>query len=192
MKKVFFLILIFPLLQLACNKEYASCNSATYFNITGLEFIPAATDQNYFTYFLNDLDSAPFEKFYFSGQFQAEFYSLMLKPVFSIFSMAYADDPCPIPGWNGSEEKLAGIYLISLGKYNFNIKPGDTLKNNYRINNEPPSEYFAKNSQKILLQQLNINLLEKPDPNEFQSFKLIYKLTNGETYEVITPRFKLY
>ena len=195
MKKVFLLLLIFPLLQLACDNggDEFECSSGRYFNITGLELIPSASDENYFTFTLSELDSARFETFYFNGQLKADYYSLVSKPAFSFLPQAYARDidPC-LPGRDGSEEKLAGLYLISLGKYNANIQPGDTLKNNYRINNELPSEYLSKNGQKIKNQQLNITLTERPDPKELQSFKLIYKLTNGETYEVITPRFKLY
>ena len=193
MKKVFLLLLIFPLLQLACDQNEYKCDSSRFFNITGLELIPAFSDENYFAQTLKDLDSARFERFYLGGQLKAEYYSLIEKQPFSIFPKAYARDvdPCPISGYEGSEEKLAGLYLIALGKYNATIQPGDTLKTNYRINNQSPSEYLSQNSQKITSQQLTITLTEKPDPKEYQSFKLIYKLTNGETYELITPKIKL-
>jgi hypothetical protein len=67
--------------------------------------------------------------------------------------------------------------------------PGDTIKDNLVVNSLPVANYLG---QKIEFQQFTVKLSQKPDPKEYQSFKLIYKLTNGETYEATTPRFRLY
>ena len=191
MKKALLLLLIFPFIQVACEKSDFDCERSVFrhFDITGLEFTPSIVDGNVP---LREGDSVRFENFYFKGYLQANYYSSESGSGFSLLQQAYATAPCPVNGWNGSEEKLAGIYLISLGHYNATIQPGDTLKDGYRINNELPSEYISTNSQNIRWQQLTIKLTEKPAPEEYQSFKLIYQLTNGERYEATTPRFKLY
>ncbi|MFC5271435.1 hypothetical protein [Adhaeribacter terreus] len=197
MKKVALLLLIFPLLQLACDNGQECPQVNRFFNITGLGVKANSYElQNgsYINRNLNDLDSANFHDFYLTGTLKAEYYGVIPKPGLTIFPRAFARDvePCPSAGYKGSEEILAGFYMISLGKYNADFLPGDTLTNAILINSLPVSNYLIENSQQINFQEFTVKLKEKPDPKEYQSFKVIYKLKNGETYEVTTPRFKLY
>ena len=193
MKKVFLLLLIFPLLQLACDKD--ECKTSRYFNTIGVKLIPTAIEEkangivDYKAIYQDD--SAAFSQFYFDGYLNAEYYSKQSQPTFSAFTKAYATD-CANPGFDGSEEKVANVHLIALRYYNNNIHPGDTLKNAMLINDMPVAQYVAENSQHIKNQYFTIKLLQRPNRKEMQAFKLVYQLTNGETYEFYTPRFKLY
>ncbi|KAA9331114.1 hypothetical protein [Adhaeribacter soli] len=197
MKKIFWILLGFTALQFACEKEnYEGCDSAEHFNITGLELNARGTvqqpDGNGSGTVLKDQDEVPFNSFSLEGFLKADYYAFNTETSLSFFPKALATAPCPPPGWGGSEEELAGLCLISLGKFNADIQPGDTLQDVYWINNQTPEEYFSLHSQNIREQRLLIYFTQKPDPKEYQSFKLIYQLTNGETYEATTPRFKLY
>ena len=180
-------------MQLACDRD--ECKTSRFFNTVGVKLIPMAMEEkanghvDYKTIYKDD--SAVFTQFYFDGYLNAEYYSKQNQPAFSAFPKAYATD-CANPGFDGSEEKVANIYLIALGYYNDRIQPGDTLKNDILINDMPVAQYVSENSQHIKDQYFTIKLLQRPNRKEMQAFKLIYQLTNGETYEVITPRFKLY
>lgn len=196
MKKAFWILLSFNILQFACEKEnYGSCDEKPFFNISGIELqaigtIPQPNRMGSAT-ILKDQDEVPFASFYLDGTLKANYYATNKASRISFFPMAVATPPCPMPGWQGSKEQLAGIYLITLGNYNADFQPGDTLTDILRINNQPALEYMEENKLKINNQQLTLRLSEKPNPNEYQSFRLIYKLTNGETYESTTPGFKL-
>ncbi|HYK55399.1 MAG TPA: hypothetical protein VEV15_02905, partial [Flavisolibacter sp.] len=68
MKKVFLLLLIFPLIQLACEKEdYGSCENKPYFNITGIELNSVGKVQQPngagSETVLKDQDAVPFNSF---------------------------------------------------------------------------------------------------------------------------------
>jgi hypothetical protein len=195
MKKVLLLLVLFPLLQLACNQD--KCSSSRYFNTIGVKLIPKAlvTTANGITNdktIYND-DSVLFSQFFFDGYLDAEYYSRQAEPHVSLFPTAYAKDAeCANPGFDGSEEQIANVYLVALGYYNLDFQPGDTLKNAILINNKTVAQYVADNSPQIKDQYFTIKLTSRPNPKNMQAFKLIYQLTNGETYEIYTPRFKLY
>ena len=195
MKKVFLLLLFFPLLQLACDRD--GCKTSRYFNTVGVRLIPKAvittangmTDQKTI---YND-DSVLFSQFFFDGYLEAEYYSKRTEPASSFFPKAYARDlECANPGFDGSQEQVSKVYLVALGYYNMNFQPGDTLKNAFLINDKSVDQYVADNSQHIKDQFFTIKLLARPNPKQIQGFKLIYQLTNGESYEIYSPRFWIY
>ena len=191
MKKVFLLLLLFPLLQLACNRT--KCDGSRFFDVTGVRLIPMAKTGAKSTsgpITLYNQDSVAYANFYLDGYLNATYYS-KANTGFSFLPQAYATD-CAAPGFDGSEEKVANIYLVALGNFNNNFQPGDTLTNAFTINDKPAAQYISETNQQLKDQFFTIKLTQKPNPKQMQQFKLIYKLTNGESYEVFTPVIRIY
>ena len=197
MKKIFLLLLIIPLLQLACDRNNnEACESSRFFNVTGIRIIPMAsikrsTGQVYDKP-IYDGDSLHLNEYYLDGYLHAEYYSKINSRSFSFLPQALATSPCPNPGYDGSEEQLKNVSLIALGYFSKTIQPGDTMKNAFLMNNRPPSEYLTNNRQNIKDQYFTISLTQKPDSTNYQAFKVVYQLSNGETYEAFTPTVKFY
>jgi hypothetical protein len=193
MKKVFILFIGLILMEFACETE--TCKTSRFFNVTGMQVIPKATirltNGQVFDKSVREGDSLHLDQYYLDGYLNAEYYSQNTGSGFSFMPRAYATD-CVNPGYDGSEEQVKNISLISMGYYSKTIQPGDTMKNAFLINDKPASEYISKNSQKIKDQYFTISLTKGPDSTNYQAFKVVYQLTNGETYEYFTPTVKFY
>ncbi len=196
MKKVWVLLLVLATIHISCEKDTSSCDSQQYFDIIGLRAGSKYVKRNTAGVELGeeallDLDSVRLDQFFLEGYLEANYYAAA-KPAFSFLPQALATSPCPNPGFNGSQEKLGSFDLISLGNFSSRFPAGSSLNPVVLINDLPAATYISQNAEKIKHQFLKITLTEKPtNRKEYQAFKIIYSLQNGETYEVQTARFKL-
>lgn len=191
MKKLAATLITICLFTFGCDKCPPSKN---YFDIEGVHLqsdfnTMARTRPDFGSIYSKD--SVKFEYFTLHVFYNLRYYSLNQPKTFSFIPSAYALD-CPINGEGGTEEKIESLTLVALSDYNTNYKAGDTLNNIMNVNGLPVSK-FNKTKDQFDIDQLGflIDLTEKPDTTIKHSFKLIYKLQNGETYEAASEPIKI-
>ena len=92
-------------------------------------------------------------------------------------------------GDDGTSEKIESLTLLALSDYNAKYKTGDTLNAIVKVYGLPISKFIEY--QNIDEFGFNLDLTEKPDSSIKHSFKLVFKLQNGETYEAASQPIKI-
>lgn len=183
-----------------CKKELGSCPDALeYFNINGVDATVYSTfGSNGFDQQLYTNDSADIKNYYINCNYKVAYYSDNSLSFPSLFmNSAYALS-CPENGYNGSEEGLESVTVLTKNDFSSSFPAGDTINsivmatdgfNNYM----PLNQYVSNNGQVIRYTSVNIKLSEKPDNLSVpHGFTIIFKLKNGETYTVHTPEVYFY
>ena len=110
---------------------------------------------------------------------------------------------CVPEGHAGSKVGLDTLYIVTLNDYNSNYKANDTINKiillnewTYSLENynqfKSPAQYIQENNKSVKAKTFEIKFNEKPgDASSEQKFKIIYKLNNGRTFDVITSSVKL-
>jgi hypothetical protein len=106
---------------------------------------------------------------------------------------AYASK-CPRPGHQGSTENISDIVIVSNNPFLSTSNSSDTLSQFFNISGfvgnqsiKPTDLVTYVSTQPRALNTLNLTLKVKPTGSNEHKFTIIYKQTNGEIYEVITP-----
>jgi len=191
MKKLNATLITICILTFGCDR----CpQTEKYYDIEGVhlqnEFNSLARTNPNFEAFYSQ-DSVKFEYFTLKTSYSLRYYSLQQQNAFSFIPAAYALD-CVEPGNGGTKEKIESLTLLALSDYNSRFKTGDTLNAIINVNGLSVSNYIENQNQfTVDLFGFLINLTEKPDTAVKHSFKLIYKLQNGEIYEAESQPIKI-
>lgn len=124
------------------------------------------------------------------------------KPFFSLISSAYACTCLP-PGWNGSNEIIQELNIITMNDYDSLHKAGDSLNDILSIiplgfgNDEQVAltDYLQIDSLNVTRESYRFRLQQGPSENAIFQVKLVSTLRNTdgreENYEIESPSIRL-
>lgn len=119
---------------------------------------------------------------------------------FSTMASAYACS-CLENGYNGAKyEGISSLNIITLHDYNENYKANDNINSiiefsnnisNNGIHRETYEEFISLNTENIKFKYSFLKPNQEPSSGSTIEFKLIFELTNGEIYEIVTTKFSV-
>lgn len=194
----------------SCGSLFVDCEEEPrYFNITGLKIENCQISENGFGgklnwKFVEAGETIPFEEFFMRGSFDLEYFSKN-EPAFNfkLPNNAYASD-CPVPGQGGSREKLDTLYLVTNNDFNEHFSAGDTINEIVESKGGNVRHYqdlqrfnplifyfFIENKEYIVEDVFSLRINQEPTFKDLShSFKIIYKLENGEVYTAQTEKVR--
>lgn len=199
--KILLLILLFNFV--GCNPK--NCDLVPkYLNIQGLEITVKKIDKTY--------QDGSFSTLPFDTNNSINFSDLVLEitPVMRYYghnksftprnfliNSAYAGK-CPLPGFKGSTEQIAGIIIFSNEPFLASGSPADTLSYFFDISGLDDRNGFIApidlmtfiSTQPSVMREICLNLKVRPRGSHKHKFTILYKQTNGEFYEMTTPTIK--
>jgi len=180
--------------------------TAEYFDINGLTFSQSKfnADTNQYE-ILNTDDVIPFSEYAFINlEFLVDYIANVNSEKdkfnfsFSTIATAYACS-CPERGYYGAKfEGITNLNITTLHDYNDNYKANDNINDLLSFSeyfnfftSQSHEEFIAMNSDNVLFRNNFIKPTEAPTSGAILEFKIVIELSNGETYEAITPKITI-
>lgn len=108
---------------------------------------------------------------------------------------ALACSPAP-PGYNGSQEKIESLTVITLNDFDDNHHAGDTINDLVDFHDFSArtslNDFLSNNISFIKQEALFLQLKAAPTLNPYFKSRLVLKLTNGEEYSAETNSISFY
>jgi hypothetical protein len=145
---------------------------------------------------VNPTESAMFEVHSFQAFFAVSYFATNATPKGGglFMNTAYATS-CADPGHEGSQEGIDSIFIITTVALDSVFMANDTINSIVKFSNDnstflPVQEFIKANKTAIRNPAIQWRITQKPtNLSVVHSFKMILKLTNGETYTAFTVPF---
>lgn len=199
-----FLFLGFP----SCDDDMGTCPVVDeFFDINGISIAnfqirEVKFESGQYEQKVNSGETIAFDEFFMLVFFETSYYSdrqALLN--FDLSNKAFALS-CFEHGYMGTKEELDTLYVITNNDFNENYSAGDTINDIVEVNEfisfysdmnnfKPLTSYFEENKENISEERFTIKLNQNPKFKDLShSFKIVYKLENGEEYSAQTETVK--
>jgi hypothetical protein len=148
---------------------------------------------------VNETDPLPYDSLLMKVHYSMEFYTQLInKGGFSAYART-----CEDPGRAGSPGGIDTLYFIIQQHYNNYYTVNDTINSMVMVNGFYPSledfndrfvtleDFILTNNMIVRNHEFYIKLMEPPSQEGTFTFKLIFRLNNGSTFESITEPINL-
>lgn len=202
MKKAFKIFTLFLLFNfggcITCNCDFVK----KYIDIQGFEvevekITDYYSDSSTSAISFNTNDSIDFDKLQISLTARGNYYGQSSFQLGSFFVNSLYACSCAPHGYLGSKEQISEITILSNNPFLAAGNSADTLNQYFKISGYYGTEHFKPTDlvtflsyQPRALDEINLTLKTPPTGSKEHIFRIIYKQTNGETYEITTPKIK--